>query len=53
MEHPLFTLSTKPDTAIRNYEHNGNTVRIAPSAYGLATIGVSPWLSPAISWEMQ
>ncbi|TXL19853.1 plasmid replication initiator RepA [Methylococcaceae bacterium HT2] len=38
MEHPLFTLSTKPDTAIRNYEHNGNTVRIAPSAYGLATI---------------
>lgn len=20
MEHPLFTLSTKPDTAIRNYE---------------------------------
>lgn len=38
MEHPLFTLSTKPDTAIRNYEHNGNTVTIAPSAYGLATI---------------
>ncbi len=38
MEHPLFTLSTKPDTAIRYYEHNGNTVTIAPSAYGLATI---------------
>lgn len=38
MEHPLFTLSTRPDTAIRNYEHNGNTVTIAPSAYGLATI---------------
>ncbi|NOR70846.1 MAG: RepB family plasmid replication initiator protein [Methylomarinum sp.] len=38
MEHPLFTLSTKKDTAIRNYEHNGNTVTIAPSAYGLATI---------------
>ena len=38
MEHPLFTLSTRPDTAIRHYEHNGNTVEIAPSAYGLATI---------------
>jgi len=38
MEHPLFTLSTKPDVAIRNYEHNGNKVTIAPSVYGLATI---------------
>ena len=38
MEHPLFTLSTKPDIVIRNYEHNGNTVAIAPSVYGLATI---------------
>lgn len=38
MEHPLFTLSTKPDTAIRKYTHNDNTVTIAPSAYGLATI---------------
>ncbi len=24
MEHPLFTLSTKPDITIRDYEHNGN-----------------------------
>jgi len=38
MEHPLFTLSTKPDNTIRHYEHNGNSVTIAPSAYGLATI---------------
>jgi plasmid replication initiation protein len=38
MEHPLFTLSTKPDTNIRSYEHNGNTVTIIPSAIGLATI---------------
>ncbi len=38
MEHPLFTLSTRPDTAIRRYEHNGNTVKIAPSVLGLATI---------------
>ena len=38
MEHPLFTLATKPDTKIRYYEHNGNTATIAPSAWGLATI---------------
>ena len=38
MEHPLFTLSTKKDMAIRHYEHNGNSVTIAPGAYGLATI---------------
>lgn len=38
MEHPLFSLSTKPDTAIRDYEHNGNTVTITPSVLGLATI---------------
>jgi plasmid replication initiation protein len=38
MEHPLFTLSTKPDTAIRHYENNGNSVTITPSVLGLATI---------------
>jgi len=38
MEHPLFTLSTKPDTKIRHYEHNNNSVTIAPSAWGMATI---------------
>ena len=38
MEHPMFTLSTKPDLVIRYYEHNGNSVTIAPGAYGLATI---------------
>jgi len=38
MEHPLFTLSTKPDTAIRYYEHNGNRVTITPSVLGLTTI---------------
>ena len=38
MEHPLFTLSKKPDTKIRLYEHNGNTVKIVPSVLGLATI---------------
>src|SRR5690349_21335135 len=38
MEHPIFSLSTKPDTSIREYEHNGVKVTIAPSAQGLATI---------------
>jgi plasmid replication initiation protein len=38
MEHPLFTLATKPDTAIRHYEHNDNSVTITPSVLGLATI---------------
>jgi plasmid replication initiation protein len=38
MEHPIFSLSTKPDTTLRYYEHNGNSVQIAPSVLGLATI---------------
>jgi len=38
MEHPLFTLSTRPDRKIRNYEHNGNTIKIIPSVVGHSTI---------------
>lgn len=38
MAHPIFSLSTKPDTALREYEHNGIKVTIAPSVLGLATI---------------
>jgi plasmid replication initiation protein len=38
MEHPIFALSTKPDRRRRKYEHNGNTIEIIPSDYGLATI---------------
>ena len=38
MTHPLFSLSTRPDTRIRRYEHGGVFVEIAPSAHGLATI---------------
>lgn len=38
MEHPIFSLSTKPDTTIRFYEHNGNTLEVVPSVLGLATI---------------
>lgn len=38
MEHPVFSLSTKPDTRTRRYEHNGNIIEIIPSGQGLATI---------------
>lgn len=38
MEHPIFSLSKKPDTAIRRYVRNGNTLEIFPSTLGLATI---------------
>jgi plasmid replication initiation protein len=38
MEHPMFSLATKPDMRIRRYEHNGNSITIAPGAYGMATI---------------
>lgn len=38
MEHPIFSLSTKPDRHIRRYEHNGNWLEITPSVKGLATI---------------
>jgi plasmid replication initiation protein len=38
MEHPFYSLSKKPDTAIRRYEHNGNWLQIIPSVKGLATI---------------
>ena len=38
MEHPVFSLSTKPDMRHLHYEHNGNTVDITPSGIGLATI---------------
>lgn len=38
MEHPIFSLSTKPDNSIRDYSHNGVNITIMPSALGLATI---------------
>ena len=38
MEHPIFSLSTKPDMRVLEYEHNGNSIRIIPSGMGLATI---------------
>lgn len=38
MEHPIFSLSTRPDRRILSYAHNDTTVEITPSVKGLATI---------------
>lgn len=38
MEHPLFSLSTRPDRRILNYDHNGTRITITPSVKGRATI---------------
>jgi plasmid replication initiation protein len=38
MAHPLFSLSTKPETRILRYENDGVIVEIHPSSKGLATI---------------
>ena len=38
MEHPVFSLATRPDRRILQYEHNGATVTVTPSVRGRATI---------------
>ncbi len=38
MEHPVFSLSTKPDLRVRRYEHHQAWIEIKPSSDGLATI---------------
>jgi plasmid replication initiation protein len=38
MEHPIFSLSTKPDHRVRRYEHGSTYVEIKPSSDGLATV---------------
>lgn len=38
MEHPIFSLSTKPDLRIRRYEHGTHYVEVTPSVKGLATV---------------
>jgi plasmid replication initiation protein len=38
MEHPMFSLAKIPNTTIRRYEHNGNSITITPSVLGLPTI---------------
>lgn len=38
MEHPIFSLATRPDRRELSYEHNGTQVRVTPSVKGRATI---------------
>ena len=38
MEHPMFSLSTRPDLRILAYAHNGVEITVTPSIRGLATI---------------
>ncbi|SLN75863.1 replication initiator protein A [Ruegeria meonggei] len=38
MEHPMFSLSTRPDRRILQYSHNGVEITVTPSVRGLATI---------------
>ncbi len=38
MEHPVFSLSTRPDTRVLRYEHGATRIEITPSVKGLATI---------------
>ena len=38
MEHPVFSLATRPDTRVLNYEHGNVKIEITPSVKGLATI---------------
>ena len=38
MEHPIFSLSTRPDRRILNYRHNEAEITVTPSVRGRATI---------------
>ncbi len=38
MEHPLFSLSTRPDLRVLDYAHNGVQITVTPSVKGLATL---------------
>lgn len=52
LEHPFYSLSKKPETSVRRYEHNGNWLQITPSVKGLATIYDKDILIFAISQLM-
>ena len=52
MEHPIYSLSKKPDLTIRRYEHNGVNLEVTPSVKGIATIYDKDILIYAISQLM-
>lgn len=49
MEHPIFSLATKPDMRELRYENAGVMLRVIPSGEGLATIHDKDVLIWAIS----
>ena len=38
MEHPMFSLATRPDRRVLRYAHREATIEVTPSVKGLATI---------------
>lgn len=52
MEHPVFSLSKKPDLTGKEYHHNGNILEVTPSIKGLANIYDKDILIFAISHIM-
>ena len=38
MEHPIFSLSTRPDRRVLNYRHNDAEITVTPQVKGRATI---------------
>jgi plasmid replication initiation protein len=38
MEHPVFSLSTKPDLKVRRYNNGAHFVEVTPSVKGMATV---------------
>jgi plasmid replication initiation protein len=38
LEHPMFSLATRPDRRVLRYEHGGVSVEVTPSVKGRATI---------------
>lgn len=52
MEHPFYSLSKKPETAVRRYEHKGEWLEVTPSVKGMATIYDADILIYAISQIM-
>lgn len=38
MEHPVFSIATRPDLKIRKYQNGSNFIEITPSVKGLATV---------------
>lgn len=53
MEYPLFTLSTKPDTSVREYKQADKWLKLSPSPIGLATVHDRDILIYCISQCMQ